>query len=142
MKLLENAALEALSSRLSVATRLGGRLVIRIESYSCKMTTSDKKAYRDFGGINPSVAGTATADGVVIPLSPSQVPDSPGSWSPQLHPLAMVTTETCDPKTLFQLIACLNVNFPDYDFTAARSQSFCRQPSFLLVKRCVESTLR
>merc|ERR1712110_808972 len=43
MKLLENINFEALSEALTTEDCLDGRIDARIESYSCKMTSNDKK---------------------------------------------------------------------------------------------------
>uniref|UniRef100_A0A7I4XSS0 Repressor of RNA polymerase III transcription MAF1 homolog n=1 Tax=Haemonchus contortus TaxID=6289 RepID=A0A7I4XSS0_HAECO len=53
MKYLENSALEALSSSLSIGA-IDCILDVKLESYSCKMVQSDKKQWKAYGGSNES----------------------------------------------------------------------------------------
>ncbi|KAG8536619.1 hypothetical protein GDO81_025992 [Engystomops pustulosus] len=51
-------------------------------------------------------------------------------------------SDKCSRKTLFYLIATLNESFrPDYDFSAARSHEFSREPSINWVVNAVNSSL-
>lgn len=71
-----------------------------------------------------------------------------GSWEPLLtaFPLGRLSksqsgdeegplSDKCSRKTLFYLIATLNESFrPDYDFSAAKSHEFSREPSLNWVR--------
>nr|XP_031359610.1 repressor of RNA polymerase III transcription MAF1 homolog [Lonchura striata domestica] len=51
-------------------------------------------------------------------------------------------SDTCSRKTLFYLIATLNEAFrPDYDFSAAKSHEFSREPSLNWVVNAVNCSL-
>ncbi|NXG01696.1 MAF1 polymerase, partial [Sakesphorus luctuosus] len=51
-------------------------------------------------------------------------------------------SDTCSRKTLFYLIATLNESFrPDYDFSAAKSHEFSREPSLNWVVNSVNCSL-
>lgn len=64
-------------------------------------------------------------------LSKSQSGDEEGPLS-----------DKCSRKTLFYLIATLNESFrPDYDFSAAKSHEFSREPSLNWVRDGLPSTL-
>lgn len=79
-------------------------------------------------GLRRPQAARARAGGVLTPcarrLGRSQGGEDEGPLS-----------DTCSRKTLFYLIATLNESFrPDYDFSAARSHEFSREPSLSWVR--------
>ena len=46
------------------------------------------------------------------------------------HFAGLQLCDTISTKTLFYLISTLNASFyPDYDFSMAKSEEFCREPS-------------
>lgn len=116
MKLLESQRFEAINSALAIQT--GDSAIFgRIESYSCKMTQTDKQLYKRF--FSPEQAPTD-----LQALSPPQtlLDMSPflgrGSYSGDE---GVTLCDTISRKTLFYLIATLNSTFePDYDFSDAK----------------------
>jgi hypothetical protein len=134
MKLLENSKFEELGHALSVETEdcaIDGRL----ECYSCKMTTDDKKLFRTLS----SEPGMAPAD--LQALSPPTQLSL--SHSPCMSPGEEgILCDTISTKTLFHLICTLNASFyPDYDFSTAGSSEFSREPSLQFVKNAINSQL-
>lgn len=139
MKLLENPQLEAINKFLSMETadcRIDGRL----ESYSCKMVTSDKRLFRMLStdsGLAPSDPQALSPPQSALGCSPSRhygksQSDSEGG----------VLCDTISTKTLFYLISTLNASFnPDYDFSSAKSEEFSREPSIQWVINSVECQL-
>lgn len=119
MKLLENARFEALNSALCIKTG-DCNILTRIESYSCKLTGTEKSLYKKFTaeqGGNPRELQA---------LSPPQTGVSPVSRSDDDATLC----DTISNKTLFYLVATLNAAFsPDYDFLDARGHEFSKEPS-------------
>ncbi|CDW59253.1 repressor of RNA polymerase III transcription [Trichuris trichiura] len=82
----------------------------RLECYSCKMVTADKRSYRNF--IN--TPGREGGGNSLQPLSPPSMED------------CVPTFKMCDVisnKTLFYLIETLNASFPDYTFFNANSET-------------------
>ncbi|KFD72465.1 hypothetical protein M514_05452 [Trichuris suis] len=116
----------------------------RLECYSCKMVTADKRSYRDF--IN--TPGRGGAGNSLQPLSPPTLDDCVVSGEPSTAGCSSRTSDEssdsptfrmCDVisnKTLFYLIETLNASFPDYTFFNASSESFTKAPS---VKHFMES---
>lgn len=136
MKLLENPKFEELNHTLSAETgdcRIDGRL----ECYSCKMTTDDKKLFKSLS----SEHGMAPTD--LQALSPPNqllLPNSPCGVSPADD--SGVLCDTISTKTLFHLISTLNASFyPDYDFSTAKSGEFSREPSLQFVANAVDCQL-
>ncbi|XP_077085200.1 MAF1 homolog, negative regulator of RNA polymerase III b [Siphateles boraxobius] len=135
MKLLENSLFEALSSQLCVEDG-DAHILGRIESYSCKMAGDDKHMFKQF-----------CQEGEPHILEALSPPQSSSAPSPNLlgksgedgeNPLS----DKCCRKTLFYLITTLNESFrPDYDFSAARSHEFSREPSANWVADSVNSSL-
>ncbi|XP_028660110.1 MAF1 homolog, negative regulator of RNA polymerase III b [Erpetoichthys calabaricus] len=136
MKLLENSSFEAINSQLCIETG-DSNIIGRIESYSCKMAGDDKHMFKQFcqeGQPHVLEALSPPQSGAVSPgrLSRSQSGDEVES------PLS----DKCCRKTLFYLIATLNESFrPDYDFSAAKSHEFSREPSLNWVLNAVNSSL-
>ncbi|CAO1302895.1 unnamed protein product [Diamesa serratosioi] len=137
MKLLESQRFEAINSALAIQT--GDSAIFgRIESYSCKMTQTDKQLYKRF--FSPEQAPTD-----LQALSPPQtlLDMSPflgrGSYSGDE---GVTLCDTISRKTLFYLIATLNSTFePDYDFSDAKSHEFSKEPSIQLIMNSIDSNL-
>ncbi|KAK2512479.1 hypothetical protein Q9233_016231 [Columba guinea] len=119
MKLLENSSFEAINSQLTVETG-DAHIIGRIESYSCKMAGDDKHMFKQFCQEGQPHVLEALSPPQTTGISPSsQSGDEEGPLS-----------DKCSRKTLFYLIATLNESFrPDYDFSAAKSHEFSREPS-------------
>ncbi|OQR75478.1 repressor of RNA polymerase III transcription MAF1-like [Tropilaelaps mercedesae] len=127
MKLLESSLFEALNSDLTLECG-DCRILGRIESYSCKSTSQEKKLFRSLTaecGAGPDSlealsppqgysSGHNNATPMVVAFSPSSVESNSEDG-----PLC----DTISRKTLFHLIATLNAFFlPDYDFSQAKSE--------------------
>jgi len=144
MKLLQNQTFEAINTALSSQRE---NIIINgtIESYSCKMTCNDKKLYKtihedgrrpsDLQMLSPSESEQQTPG--VSPVSSSSLDpflftetDSP------LPPVAVISR-----KRLFTLLSTLNASFPDYDFSAAKSEDFSREQNLSFVINDVNSNL-
>ena len=110
---------------------------IRIESYSCKMISTEKQLYKKFAGEDGGSPRTLEA------LSPPAhgygcYAASPSNTSYARHLSRSSGSEDessatlCDAihrKTLFHLISTLNAAFPDYDFSSAKSEEFTKEPN-------------
>ncbi|XP_023775787.1 uncharacterized protein LOC111924053 [Cyanistes caeruleus] len=124
MKLLENSSFEAINSQLTVETG-DAHIIGRIESYSCKLAGIDKQLFKQFCLEGRPQALEALSPPQTSGLSPGRLGRAPLS-------------HTCSRKTLFYLIATLNEAFrPDYDFSAAKSHEFSREPSLNWVVNAV-----
>lgn len=135
MKLLENSSFEAINSQLTVETG-DAHIIGRIESYSCKLAGIDKQLFKQFCQEGQPHALEALSP----PQSGGQHPDRQGRGHPgdEDSPLS----DTCSRKTLFYLIATLNEAFrPDYDFSAAKSHEFSKEPSLNWVVNAVNCSL-
>lgn len=138
MKLLENQKFEEVGHMLSIASgdcKIDGRL----ECYSCKMTTDDKKLFRSLStehGMAPTDLQALSPPNQQMSLSPSAFfGQSPGDDSG-------ILCDTISTKTLFHLISTLNASFcPDYDFSNAKSGEFSREPSLQWVTNAVDCQL-
>ena len=143
----------------------------RVESYSCKMTTAEKKQYNRFlhpnalssEGVVGEGAQAQVTGGDLYALSPPQTfVGSPVAGSPMFGPNSVPThfvrsisgssyhscesgpqlCDTISQKTLFYLISTLNAAFfPDYDFSDARSHEFSREPSLKWVQDSVRDSV-
>lgn len=142
MKLLENINFEALSEALTTEDCLDGRIDARIESYSCKMTSNDKK----FLGRAVTKRGVSPHD--LAALSPPTTAAAPAptsrirtwSWSSNSDENCLVGA--CSRRTLFFLQSTLNHSYGgDYDFSAVQSDEFSHEPSISWVKNFIDSTL-
>ncbi|XP_058686107.1 repressor of RNA polymerase III transcription MAF1 homolog isoform X2 [Poecile atricapillus] len=128
MKLLENSSFEAINSQLTVETG-DAHIIGRIESYSCKLAGIDKQLFKQFCLEGRPQALEALSPPQTSGLSPGRLGRAPLS-------------HTCSRKTLFYLIATLNEAFrPDYDFSAAKSHEFSREPSLNWVVNAVNCSL-
>ncbi|XP_043922235.1 repressor of RNA polymerase III transcription MAF1 homolog [Protopterus annectens] len=135
MKLLENSRFEAINSQLT--TEMGDAYIIgRIESYSCKMAGDDKHMFKQFCQDGQPHMLEALSPPQTSGISPSRLSKSQGGE--EEGPLS----DKCCRKTLFYLIATLNESFrPDYDFSAAKSHEFSREPSLNWVVNAVNTSL-
>lgn len=101
----------------------------RIEAYSCKPIGRDKRLARELE--------QTYADEV------AHSPPLPSFVEPELE-LASAFGQLdkhATRKTLYQLIATLNVAFPDHDFSAVRPGQFTREPSGASVLSALSTTL-
>jgi hypothetical protein len=143
MKLLDNATLTEVSN--IVATNANDCILdCKLEAYSCKMVSSDKKSWRK---------------NMQIPANEFQaisIPEDTFSSSLTLAPLGSYTTRfrhlserslsgsdndtadenishiagTVSRKTLFNLNQAMNTAYPDYDFSTKTASSFMYYPNF------------
>lgn len=135
MKLLENSSFEAINSQLSVETG-DAHIIGRIESYSCKMAGDDKHMFKQFCQEGQPHVLEALSPPQTSGISPSRLGKSQSG--DEDSPLS----DKCCRKTLFYLIATLNESFrPDYDFSAAKSHEFSREPSLNWVVNAVNCSL-
>uniref|UniRef100_A0A8C3UFR1 Repressor of RNA polymerase III transcription MAF1 n=1 Tax=Catharus ustulatus TaxID=91951 RepID=A0A8C3UFR1_CATUS len=135
MKLLENSSFEAINSQLTVETG-DAHIIGRIESYSCKLAGIDKQLFKQFCQEGQPHALEA--------LSPPQTGGVGTGRYWEGHPgdEDSPLSDTCSRKTLFYLIATLNEAFrPDYDFSAAKSHEFSKEPSLNWVVNAVNCSL-
>ncbi|KHN76989.1 Repressor of RNA polymerase III transcription MAF1 -like protein [Toxocara canis] len=142
MKYLENANLERICSALS-SNAIDCQLDVRLEAYSCKMVSSEKKQWKK----NQMTKGQGPQ-----PLSPPDQSPWPMSLSipslmsgtPRFRHLSEPSCSGSDndtdemgctyldavtSRTLFDLIGVLNTSFPDYDFSHIKSESFSLIPT-------------
>ncbi|KAJ6661486.1 hypothetical protein lerEdw1_014395 [Lerista edwardsae] len=135
MKLLENSSFEAINSQLTVETG-DAHIIGRIESYSCKMAGDDKHLFKQFCQEGQPHVLEALSPPQTTGISPSRL--SKSQSGDEEGPLS----DKCSRKTLFYLIATLNESFrPDYDFSAAKSHEFSREPSLNWVVNAVNCSL-
>ncbi|KDQ57270.1 hypothetical protein JAAARDRAFT_35901 [Jaapia argillacea MUCL 33604] len=130
MKYIEFPELERLSQAL---THEGPECAVhtRIEAYSCKAIKRDKKLFRSLE--------TAYADEV------SHSPPIPSWMNIDREEAEMTPFGPFDKhssrKTLYLLIATLNIAFPDYDFSDVRPSQFNREESGAGVLNSLSTTL-
>jgi hypothetical protein len=142
MKLLDNSGFEQLSEHLSTEeTSIDGRIEARLESFSCKLTSEDKKLSTQL----LRKRGVSAHD--LAALSPPSTANIP---PPSLRARTFSQssndegglTRACSRKTLFYLISTLNQSYrPDYEFSEAKSDDFSLEPSISWVKKFIDSTL-
>ncbi|KAK5975991.1 hypothetical protein GCK32_018065, partial [Trichostrongylus colubriformis] len=118
MKYLENSALEALSSSLSIGA-IDCILDVKLESYSCKMVQSDKRQWKAYNGSNEASHANERQ-----PLSPPDdflsISASPIGHSARMRHLSeaghsgsetdaddFVLLDSISKRTLFDLIGAL-----------------------------------
>uniref|UniRef100_A0A8B9SUR9 Repressor of RNA polymerase III transcription MAF1 homolog n=1 Tax=Anas platyrhynchos TaxID=8839 RepID=A0A8B9SUR9_ANAPL len=120
---------------VGVPSRLA-RCPHRIESYSCKMAGDDKHMFKQFCQEGQPHVLEALSPPQTTGISPSRL--SKSQSGDEEGPLS----DKCSRKTLFYLIATLNESFrPDYDFSAAKSHEFSREPSLNWVVNAVNCSL-
>ncbi|XP_006005829.1 MAF1 homolog, negative regulator of RNA polymerase III b isoform X1 [Latimeria chalumnae] len=136
MKLLENSSFEAINSQLTIETG-DSHIIGRIESYSCKMAGDNKHMFKQFCQEGQPHVLEALSPPQTTGISPNRLSKSQSGDEAE-SPLS----DKCSRKTLFYLIATLNESFrPDYDFSAAKSHEFSREPSLNWVVNAVNSSL-
>uniref|UniRef100_A0A0M3HW72 Repressor of RNA polymerase III transcription MAF1 n=1 Tax=Ascaris lumbricoides TaxID=6252 RepID=A0A0M3HW72_ASCLU len=142
MKYLENANLDRICSVLS-NNATDCHLDMRLEAYSCKMVTSEKKQWKKSRmthgqgpqplsapdqppwpmslSVSPLKAGASRFRHLSEPSCSGSDNDTDEAGCVYLH---AVTT-----RTLFDLVGVLNTSFPDYDFSHIKSESFSLIPN-------------
>ncbi|XP_037085118.1 repressor of RNA polymerase III transcription MAF1 homolog [Pollicipes pollicipes] len=139
MKLLENSSFEAITSGLQLLTG-SSRIFGRVESYSCKMVGLEKTLYKKLNfeqGHNPSDLQALSPPENRYGVSPNTTFSRSMSGDEEPGSLCDVISR----KTLFYLISTLNASFPDYDFSAAKSDEFSREPSLAMVVASIDTYL-
>ena len=117
-------------------------MLLRIESYSCKMISTEKQLYKKFAGEAGGSPATLEA------LSPPQ--NGYGCYAYSVSPAhsgsgysrsfsrssgsedesgSVTLCDAIDRKTLFHLISTMNAAFPDYDFSTTKSEEFTKEPN-------------
>ncbi|CAD5206454.1 unnamed protein product [Bursaphelenchus okinawaensis] len=150
MKLLENAELDSISSFMKSNSNLLV-LDVRIESYSCKMVTMEKKEWKKHIK-SPEEANE------LQPLSPPEESYMHRLASSPPYPLGtgrlrhtsevscsgsdndqddngQIVVGTVSRRTLFNLVSLLNLTYSDYDFTQVKSESF----SLIELRDCMDN---
>lgn len=126
MKFLDLPELAKLSSQLSMHHSAECAVRTRIEAYSCKSITKEKRLFK--------ALDTSFVDQLTIspPDSKYGMPvDSP------FGPL----DKSSSRKILYLLIATLNVAFPDHDFSEAKADHFCKEKDGAGVLNSLSNTL-
>jgi len=146
MKFLENANFDVLNCALSSQNE-SYTLDGRVESYSCKMTSNDKRLFKS---IKQGIDG-GCGDNDLHALSP---PDALLSRSPSRTRLASRNSmssddggvgflcDTISTKSLFYLISTLNASFAEYDFSDTKADEFSKEPSLQWVMNTIDSQLK
>ncbi|NWS78809.1 MAF1 polymerase, partial [Crotophaga sulcirostris] len=129
MKLLENSSFEAINSQLTVET--GDAHIIGRCSGLDPAKMLGWPSWPPLPGVGCWVLAKPLTLRSSLRLGKSQSGDEEGPLS-----------DKCSRKTLFYLIATLNESFrPDYDFSAAKSHEFSREPSLNWVVNAVNCSL-
>ncbi|KAI6208067.1 Repressor of RNA polymerase III transcription MAF1 [Aphelenchoides besseyi] len=134
MKLLENASLEAISLYMQNNAR-DFDLDFRLESFSCKMVSTDKKEWRrnirnsnDKNQLQPlsppeeqylSQFGNFNTNGRLRHTSEVSLSGSDNDADENYSLVGTVSR-----RTLFNLVAVLNLSYSDYDFSQTKSERF------------------
>ncbi|KIJ52625.1 hypothetical protein M422DRAFT_156626 [Sphaerobolus stellatus SS14] len=126
MKYMEIPELSSLSRSLH-HTSAECTVHTRIEAYSCKSINKDKKLFASLEHSYLEDMATSRS----YPCNGS--PDDITPFGPLGHPSAR--------KTLYLLIATLNVAFPDHSFSSLRPDSFVREPSGAHILNALSTTL-
>ncbi|KAK0185143.1 Maf1-domain-containing protein [Armillaria mellea] len=128
MKYIDQPALSRLAQSL---THEGPECSVhtRIEVYSCKNVKRDKKlfrslenAYKDEASHSPPVPSWLSLD------------------EPEMTPFGLIDKHA-SRKTLYLLIATLNIAFPDYEFSDVRPGHFNKEESGAAVLNALSTTL-
>ncbi|GAA6059452.1 hypothetical protein JCM10212_005391 [Sporobolomyces blumeae] len=114
MKFLEIPELDVLSNALCMSTPTL-RLTTRIEAYSCKQVSKERKLFKTLESEFVSDLSLSTS------ISPPE--HHPGLLESAFGPLDKPQSR----KTLWLLIGLLNVAFPDHDFSKVRPEDFRRE---------------
>lgn len=124
MKYLEYPELELLSRALTFESA-ECKVFTRMEAYSCKTVTKEKRLFKSLESSYLRSASTSPPDYLEEALSsPFGRLDQPAAR-----------------KTLFLLIATLNVAFPDHDFSEVNPADFRRELSPAMVLNSLSTTL-
>lgn len=102
----------------------------RIEAYSCKNIKRDKKLFK-------SLEHAYTDEAASSPPLPSWLerePEDPTPFGPMDKPASR--------KTLYLLIATLNIAFPDHEFSDVKPSHFSKEKSGADVLNALSTTLR
>jgi hypothetical protein len=130
MKFLEMPEL----SRLAQALSHEGpecSVLTRIEAYSCKNVKRDKKLFK-------SLEMTYREEASNSPPLPSFLADL--DLGTEMTPFGPIDSQSAR-KTLYLLIATLNVAFPDYEFSDVRPAHFNKEESGASVLNALSNTL-
>ncbi|KIK63226.1 hypothetical protein GYMLUDRAFT_163310 [Collybiopsis luxurians FD-317 M1] len=133
MKYIEIPSLTALASSLS---HQGPEcnVAVRLEAYSCKNIKRDKRLFRDLEKVYWDDMGSSPTDS---PSSSSFLAQARSSLSTPFGPLGSPQSR----KTLYLLIATLNVAFPDYAFDSVKPSSFVHLESGSQILHALSTTL-
>ncbi|PWN22738.1 Maf1-domain-containing protein [Microstroma glucosiphilum] len=124
MKFLDYPELESLSRALTFESA-ECKVFTRLEAYSCKAVSKEKRLYKALEDAYHQAASTSPPDYLHETLaSPFGRLDQPNAR-----------------KTLFLLIALLNGAFPDHDFSQVNPSDFRKEPSPASVLHSLSSTL-
>lgn len=149
MKYIELPSLTGLASSLS---HQGPECTVsvRLEAYSCKNIKRDKRLFRDLEKVYWDDMGVL--EGMKYDLleessksPPTEAASSPHSFLAQAHS-ALPTPfgplgSPYSRKTLYLLIATLNVAFPDYTFDSVKPSSFIHLESGAHILNALSTTL-
>lgn len=128
MKYMEVPELAALSRRLHHHSAECA-VHTRVEAYSCKSINKDKKL---FASLEHSYLEDIAATSRSLPSDMTHADDA--------TPFGSLASPSAR-KTLYLLIATLNVAFPDYSFSTLRPDSFVREPSGAHILGALSSAL-
>jgi hypothetical protein len=129
MKYIDNPQLAKLSQALS---HDGPECTVRtrIEAYSCKHVKRDKRLIK-------TLEASYAEDVAHSPPGPSWLADEPEGEMTPFGPI----DNTSSRKTLYLLIATLNIAFPDYEFSEVRPSHFARESSGAEILNALSTTL-
>jgi len=152
MKLLENNSFEVLNSSLFMEVG-DARIVGRIESYSCKMISTEKQLYKKFaveaGGSPATLEALSPPQNGYGCYAYSVSPAHSGGYSRSFSRSSgsedesgsVTLCDAIDRKTLFHLISTMNAAFPDYDFSTTKSEEFTKEPNLQFVTNNIDNLL-
>uniref|UniRef100_A0A5S6Q9I0 Repressor of RNA polymerase III transcription MAF1 n=1 Tax=Trichuris muris TaxID=70415 RepID=A0A5S6Q9I0_TRIMR len=148
MKYLENSTLSNLSMQLD-ENALDCALETRLECYSCKMVTSEKRTFNNFlhehardGDANSyQTLSPPAMDDAFVPADFVTVGSAPKTSDESSDSPGLETADFISNKTLFYLIETLNASFPDYAFFSASGRDFFKAPSIAHFMQSVDTKL-
>uniref|UniRef100_A0A915EJJ4 Repressor of RNA polymerase III transcription MAF1 homolog n=1 Tax=Ditylenchus dipsaci TaxID=166011 RepID=A0A915EJJ4_9BILA len=127
MKLLENTTFESVASYV-ICNSIDFLLDFRLEAYSCKMINMDKKR-KELQPLSPS------EDLNLILTEPTSCTSSDNDDHENLLGNGAILVSAVSRRTLFDIVALLNLSYPDYDFSQTKSSCF----SLVSYQDCVEN---
>jgi hypothetical protein len=137
----DNISFESLGEALSTEDCIDGRIDAKLESYSCKLTSEDKK----FLGRSLTKRGASPHDLAALSPPTTSVPNTAHrtrTWSTSSANDETCLVGACSRRTLFYLQSTLNHSYGgDYDFSNVQSDEFSHEPSVGWVKNFIDSTL-